>query len=94
MAVIKISNKKALDELNAKLILQLGRKITLQETIDLCVEFASSNFEDIVAIASSVPRLTKELAQEIIANFEKYKGTPYDKDAPFPTEDDKDIYSL
>ena len=94
MAVIKISDKKALDELHARLILQLGRKITLQETIDLCVQYAISNFEDLLTIASSIPRLTEKLAQEIIADFEQFKGTPYDKDAQFPREEDKEIYSL
>ncbi len=94
MAVIKISDKKALDELHARLILQLGRKITLQETIDLCVQYATSNFEDLLTIASSIPRLTEKLAQEIIADFEQFKGTPYDKDAQFTREEDKEIYSL
>jgi len=94
MAVIKISDKKALDELHARLILQLGRKITLQETVDLCVQYATSNFEELLAIASSVPRLTEELVNKIISDLEQFKGTPYDPNAKFPTEDDKEIYSL
>ncbi|HUT81227.1 MAG TPA: hypothetical protein VMZ29_08490 [Candidatus Bathyarchaeia archaeon] len=94
MAVIKISDKKALDELQARLILQLGRKITLQEIIDLCVEFASSNFEEIVAKAANTPRLTKDRAQKIIKNLEQLKGTPYDPKAKLPTKDDEEIYSL
>ncbi len=94
MAVIKITDKKALDDLHARLILQLGRKITLQETIDLCIQYSTSNFEDFLTIASSVPRLTEKLAQEIIADFEQYKDTHYDKDAQFPREEDKEIYSL
>lgn len=94
MAVIKISDKKALDELHARLILQLGRKITLQETIDLCVQYATSNFEEVLVIASSTPRLTEDLAKEIIADFEQFKNTPYDRNAKFPRKDDEEIYSL
>ena len=93
MAVIKITDKKALDELHARLILQLGRKITQQETIDLCVQYATSNFEEILAIASSVPRLSPELAKEIIEEFEQFKETPYEKKASFPREEDKEIYT-
>jgi len=94
MAVIKISDKRLLDELHARLILQLGRKVTLQETIDICIQFANRNFEEILAIASSIPRLTEELAEEIIKEFETFKGTPYEVNAQFPREEDQEIYSL
>ena len=94
MAVIKIADKKALDELNARLILQLGRKITLQETVDLCVQYASENFEDIVALASSVPQLTEGMVKKIIHNLEQFKGSPYDEKAKFLSQDDEEIYSL
>ena len=94
MAVIKITDKKTLDELQARLILQLGRKITQQETIDICIQYATTNFEEILAIASAVPRLTPELAEEIIKDFEQFKDTPYDKNAEFPREEDKEIYTL
>ncbi|MHA1798946.1 MAG: hypothetical protein ACTSVY_10925 [Candidatus Helarchaeota archaeon] len=94
MSVIKISNKKLIDELQARLILQLGRKITQQETIDLCIEYAIRNFDDILLIASSTPQLTPKKAKKIIKEFEKYKGTTYDEDAKFVSPNDEDIYSL
>nr|MDO8115934.1 hypothetical protein [Candidatus Sigynarchaeota archaeon] len=66
MAVIKISNKKLVDDLQARLILRLGRKISQQETLDLCLEYANSKFDDILRIASSMPVLTPEIAERFI----------------------------
>ena len=94
MGVIKISNKKTIDDLQARLILRLGRKITQQETLDLCILYATRNFEDIVVMASSTPSLSPEKAREIINCFKKFKDTPYDKNAKFPRSEDEEIYSL
>ena len=94
MAVIKISNKKAIDDLQAKLILRTGRKISQQETLDICVEFAITNFEEILRIASSIPILTPEIADNIIETFEKFKDTPYDRKAKFASDIDNDAYSI
>lgn len=94
MTVIKISNKKNIDDLRAKLILRLGRKVTFQETLDLCVLYASRNIEDILALASSVLALSPEMAEDIIESFEKFKGTPYNKNRRLPKLEDKEIYQL
>lgn len=94
MTVIKIANKKAVDELQARLILRLGRKITLQETIDLCIQHANNHFEELLAIASSTPMLSPERAEEIIKRFEKFRDTPYDKNATLLNPEDEEIYSL
>lgn len=92
MAVIKISNKKLIDDMQAKLILRLGRKISQQETLDLCLRFSSQNFEEILALASSTPMLNPERAEKIIEKFEKFKDTPYDQYATFNNSEDNDIY--
>ncbi|MHA1360631.1 MAG: hypothetical protein ACTSQI_21880 [Candidatus Helarchaeota archaeon] len=94
MAVIKISDKKKLDDLQAKLILRLGRKISQQETLDLCLKHAMKDFEDLIRLASNTPTLTPKIAEEIIAFFEEDDGAPYDLNASFPNPDDQDIYSL
>jgi hypothetical protein len=94
MAVIKISDKKLIDDLQAKLILRLGRKISQQETLDLCLKNALKNFDELIALASNEPTLTPENAEEIIALFEEDDGTPYDLSADFPNRDDQEIYSL
>jgi len=93
MAVIKISNKQHIDELQAKLILRLGRKISQQETLDLCVQFANQHFEEILSIASSIPMLSPEKAVQIIKRAEKYKDTYYNEQVSFANPEDEDIYS-
>jgi hypothetical protein len=93
MAVIKITNKKLVDDLQAKLILRLGRKISQQETLDLCVEYANAKFEDILRIASSMPVLTPETADRLIEEIEALKDIPYDVNASFTSEYDNDAYS-
>lgn len=94
MAVIKISNKQSIDELQAKLILRLGRKITQQETLDLCIQYASDHFESILQRASSTPMLSIEKAERIIQKFEKYADTPYQINEKFESEIDNDVYTL
>jgi len=92
MAVIKITNKKLIDDMQAKLILRLGRKITQQKTLDLCLKYSTQNFEEILALASSTPMLNPERAEKIIERFDKFKDTPYDQNATFNNPDDNDIY--
>jgi len=94
MSVIKIPNKKMLDNLQAKLTLRLGRKISQQETLDLCLRHAIKDFEDLVRLASNISTLTPEIAEEIIALFEEDDGSSYDLNAKFPNPDDQEIYSL
>ena len=94
MAVIKISDKKLIDDLQAKLILRLGRKISQQETLDLCLKNSMKNFDELIVLASSEPSLTPENAEEIIALFEEDDRAPYDLEANFPNRDDQEIYSL
>jgi hypothetical protein len=74
--------------------LQLGRKITQQERINICIQYTISNFDDILALASVEPQLTPVLAEEIIKDFEQFKDTPYDKKTVFPKEEDEEIYTL
>ena len=66
-----------IDNLQAKLILRIGRKITQQETLDLCLEYANAHFEDIFLMTNSEPTLTPEKAKNIIPKLissEHYDG--------------------
>ncbi|MHA1648476.1 MAG: hypothetical protein ACTSVL_12990 [Promethearchaeota archaeon] len=94
MVDLKISNIKIIDDMQAKLILRLGRKITQQETLDFCLKYSTQNFEDILALASSTSMLNPEREEKIIERFERFKDTPYDQDASFSNPDDNDIYLL
>lgn len=94
MSGIKILNKKMLNNLQATLTLRLGRKISQQETLDLCLRYAVKDFEDLVKFASNVPTLTPEIAEEIIALFEEDDSALYDINTKFPNPDDQEIHSL
>ena len=80
--------------MQAKLILRLGREITQQETLNLCLKYSIQNFEEIIEFASSTPSLNPKRAEKIIKRFEKFKDVPYDQNATFDNPDDNDIYLL
>ena len=92
MTVVKVRNKAEIDKLQATLILKLGRKITQQETLELCVKLGKKNVEQLVQLASSQPMLTPEIAEQIIQDFEKFSGTPYDVNVKFASDIDNDAY--
>ena len=94
MAVIKTTNKDIIDQLQAKLTLQIGRRFTQQEIVDLCIEFAQENFEELVNRASNIPRLTPQLADQILKEIDELIEVPYDLSLSSANEIDKDIYSL
>jgi len=94
MAVIKTSNKEIIDQLQAKLTLQIGKRFTQQEIVDLCIEFAQENFEELINRASNIPRLTPQLADQILKEIDELAEVPYDLSLSSASEIDKDIYSL
>jgi hypothetical protein len=91
--VIKITNKFSIDELQSKLILRLGRKISQQETLDLCIQFANHHFEDILALAAAFPSLSPEKAKRILKRIEAYKDTYYNENEAFSNPEDEEIYN-
>jgi len=92
MAVIKTKNKELIDQLQAKLTLQIGRRFTQQEIVDLCIEFAQENFEELIHRASNIPRLTPQLAEQILKQIGELDEVPYDLSLSSANEIDKDIY--
>ena len=92
MVVVKVKNKHEIDKLQASLTLKLGRKITQQETLELCVKLGSKNIEQLIQLASTQPILTPAIAEQIIQDFEQFRGTYYDPDAKFASEIDNDAY--
>ena len=89
---VKIKNKKALEQLQAKLTLRMGRKFTQQETLDYCVMLGSKNIEQLIEIASDMPILTPDKAKAIIKERDKLIDIPYNQNVNFGDIDD-DIYN-
>ena len=73
MSIVKIRNKRALEDLQAKLTLRIGRKPTQQETLDYCVILANRYFESLVELAANLPILTNDRANRIINSRDKLK---------------------
>lgn len=93
MSIVKIKNKKGLEQLQAKLTLRLGRKPTQQETLDYCLILANQNFEKIIEIAMHIPILNPEKAHKIIKDRNDLKDIPYNSDLQFDSQDDEDVYN-
>ena len=93
MSIVKISNKKSLENLQAKLTLRLGRKLTQQETLDYCLILANQNFEKVIQIAMHLPILDPKSAKRIIENRNSLHAIAYDAEIHFDSENDNDIYN-
>ena len=93
MSIVKIKNKKALEQLQAKLTLRLGRKPTQIEILDYCLILANDNFEKLVELVNNMPVLSLEISKQIIEARNKLKNVIYDEEASFGSRDDKDIYN-
>ena len=93
MSIVKIHNKKALEQLQAKLTLRLGRKPTQIEILDYCLILANDNFEKLVELVTNMPILSLEKSEQIIEARNKLKNVNYDGKATFTSRDDDDIYN-
>ncbi len=94
MAVVKIKNKKALEQLQAKLTMRMGRKLTQQETLDYCIILADQNIDKLVQLADDVPTLTPGKFNYFIEKRDTLVDVPYDTSKKFENLDDEDIYNL
>ena len=93
MSIVKIKNKKALEQLQAKLTLRLGRKPTQIEILDYCLILANDNFEKLVELVNNMPVLSLEISEQIIEARNRLKNVIYDEKASFGHRDDEDIYN-
>ncbi|MHA1522226.1 MAG: hypothetical protein ACTSRK_18790 [Promethearchaeota archaeon] len=93
MPVVKIKNKDEIDKLQATLSLRLNRKISQQETLDLCIKWGNQNIEQLLQLATFQSILTPENAEVIIHDFKQFKGTYYNVNAKFASDIDRDTYS-
>ena len=93
MSVVKISNKESLEKLQAKLTLRLGRKLSQQETLDLCIKSGLDNTDTLIKYIEETPILNKQKIESIIISRSKLANTPYEIKNPNISDDDRDIYT-
>lgn len=96
MVVVKLSKKEKLDELVAKVTLQVGHKPTQQELLDACVELGGEHFDELLAKVMPSPLIDDAKVEWILHMREQLAGAPWrtPKRNDFANEDDADIYSL
>lgn len=93
MSIVKIGDKKQLEQLQAKITLRLGRRPTQQEVLDLCVKLGLTYFDNLVNLLQHLPNLDQEKVQRILAHRASLKDIPYISEDDLLSEEDSDIYS-
>ena len=92
MSIVKIGDKKQLEQLQAKITLRLGRRPTQQEVLDLCVKLGLTYFDNLVNLLQHLPNLDREKVQRILAYRASLKDISYVSKDDFLSEEDSDIY--
>ena len=84
MAIAKLTKKQKLDELAARLTIDLKKKVSLQELIDLCIELAWDDYDRVIeALRVKKETLTTEKVKAISAlavSFEEDSKGAIDED--------------
>ena len=78
MANVKLKNKELLEQLQAKLVLLKGKKISQQEILDKCIEYSEQHLEEFIREKIEPPKLTPEKMDLIISN--SFEGPVYFQD--------------
>lgn len=94
MAVVKIKNKKLLEQLQAKLTMRMGRKLTQQETLDFCIVLANQNMDKLIELADDVPTVNPSKFEYFMKKRDQLIDVPYNDSKKFENPDDEDIYNL
>ncbi len=68
MANVKLSEKKLLEKIQAKLVLLWGKKISQQEILDKCIKFSDHNFKQFIKDEFDSPKITEGLINKIVSN--------------------------
>jgi len=65
MSIVKLKNKKLLEEIQAKLTLKIGKKFSQQEILDKSLEYLAENLEKFVEDCFPFIELSPERLREI-----------------------------
>jgi len=66
MPVVKIKNKKLLEEIQAKLTLELGKKFSQQEILDKSMKYLSENLDRFIEDAFPFIEISPQRLKEIM----------------------------
>ncbi len=88
MANVKLSEKQVLEQIQAKIILVKGKKVSQQEILDKCILYSNKHFDRFLQEEFDSPGLTPEKITQILAST-------FQSGYAFPDKsDDELIYSF
>ncbi|MHA2202831.1 MAG: hypothetical protein ACW991_04010 [Candidatus Hodarchaeales archaeon] len=93
MSIVKIGDKKLLEQLQARLTMRLGKRPTQQEVLDLCVKLGLSQLDLLAELVEKHPVLDEKKVLSILERRESRAKIPYDTETDSLSQDDSDIYS-
>lgn len=92
MSIVKIGDKKLLEQLQARLTMRLGKRPTQQEVLDLCVKLGLSQLDLLAELVEKHPVLDDQKVQNILKQRESRGKIPYESEIDSFSQDDSDIY--
>jgi len=92
MSIVKISDKKLLEQLQARLTMRLGKRPTQQEVLDLCVKLGLSQLDLLTELVKKHPVLDDQKVQNILKKRESRVKIPYESETNSFSQDDSAIY--
>ena len=93
MSIVKIGDKKLLEQLQARLTMRLGKRPTQQEVLDLCVKLGLSQLDLLAELLEKHPVLDEKKVQKILERRESRSKIPYETITDTLTQEDSDLYS-
>jgi hypothetical protein len=93
MSIVKIGDKKLLEQLQARLTMRLGKRPTQQEVLDLCVKLGLSQLDLLAELVEKHPVLDEKKVLSILERRASRAKIPYDTETDSLSQDDTDIYS-
>ena len=93
MSIVKIGDKKLLEQLQARLTMRLGKRPTQQEVLDLCVKLGLSQLDLLAELVEKHPVLDEKKVLSILERRASRAKIPYDIATDSLSQNDTDIYS-
>ncbi len=81
MSIVKIGDKKRLEQLQARLTMRLGKRPTQQEVLDLCVKLGLSQLDLLADLVEKHPILDEKKVQSILERRESRAQIPYETES-------------
>ena len=92
MSIVKISNKELLEQLQARLTLRTGRRLTQQEILDVCIRMGAEDIDTLIRFTSEAPTIDREKIARILKQRELLADVPYDSGSDSLGPDDQVVY--